>query len=126
MADPGYALHVALLARLKGLVTIPVWDAVPQGSPYPYVTIDTVQSTDNPYLTLRVSNRFVYLTVWSRDYGQAQAIETMGQISEIHETPLALSTGSVVSVRVERTLTAREQDGLTIKGHVTLRILTQH
>lgn len=126
MADPGYALQVSLLARLKSLVSCDVWDAVPQGSDYPYVSIDTMQAVDDPYLSLRVTTRYVYLTIWSRAYGQAEVLTIMGQLEGIHESPLSLTTGHVASVRVERALTVREPDNLTYKGHITLRIITQH
>jgi len=126
VADPSYALHVALLARLKGLVSCDVWDAVPQGTDYPYITMDSTQAVDDPHLTLRITTHYVYLSIWSRDYGQAEVLQLLGEIEEINETPLALSSGLVASVRVERSQTVRESDNLTFKGHVTLRIIVQH
>lgn len=126
MTDPGYALHVALIARLKSLVSVPVWDAVPHASDYPYVCIDSMMSVDDPYLTLPVTTRYVYLSVWSRNHGQAEVLEILGQISQINETPLDLASGYVVSVRVERTQTVRDADNLTYQGQCTLRIITQH
>jgi hypothetical protein len=125
MSDVGYALHVALLARLKSLVSVPVWDAVPQGSEYPYVSMNSIMAIDDPYLTLRVSTRYAYLSIWSRAYGQAEVLQIMGEINQINETPLALSAGHVASVRVERTQTVRDTDNLTFQGQVTLRIITQ-
>jgi len=126
VSDPTLAIHTALIARLKALVSCEVWDAVPQGSPYPYVCIDTNQRADDPYLTLRVSNHFFYLSIWSRNYGQAEVLRIMGEIEQINETPLATTTGHVASVRVERAYTVREPDNLTFKGHITLRLITQH
>jgi len=125
MSDPGCSLHVALLARLKELVSVPVWDAVPQGSEYPYVCMDSIMAVDDPYLQLRVTTRYAYLSVWSRSYGQAEVLSILGQIAAINETSLTLSVGRVVSVRVERTQTIREPDNLTYQGHCTLRIITQ-
>jgi len=122
VSDP---LHVALIAKLKTLVDVPVWDAVPQGSDYPYVTLDYTQESNDPYLTLRVKTRFVYLAIWSRAYGQAEILEIINQIDGIHEQPLTMSSGQVVSVRIERTRTVRETDNLTFQGQVTLRIITQ-
>ena len=126
MADPTLAVHTALLARLKALVECDVWDAVPQGTDYPYVCMDSSQTVDDPYIGIRVVNQFFYLSVWSRAYGQAEVLKILGQIDAINETPLATSTGHVASVRVERAYTVREPDNLTFKGHVTLRIITQH
>jgi len=136
VADPSYALHVALLARLKALVSCDVWDSVPQNTNYPYVTMDSAQSVDDAYLQLRVTTHYVYLSIWSRQYGQAEVFEILGQLDAINETPLSLSTGHVASVRVERAHvasvrverahTVREADTLTFKGHMTLRIIIQH
>lgn len=126
MADPSVALHTALLAKLKEILSCDVWDAVPQGSDYPYVTLDSMVDDNADLLSMRVSRRFVYLGVWSRAYGQAEVMGIMGQIDAINEQPLALSTGEVVSLRVERKRTVREADNLTYQGQVTLRIITQH
>lgn len=126
MADPTLAVHTALLARLKELVDCDVWDAVPQGSAYPYVCMDSSQAVDDPYIGIRVSTHFFYLSVWSRAYGQAEVLRIIGQIEAINETPLATSTGHVASVRVERAYTVREPDNLTFQGQITLRIITQH
>jgi len=60
------------------------------------------------------------------EHGTKPVLRILGQISEINETPLAVTTGHVASVRVERAYTVREPDNLTFKGHVTLRIITQH
>jgi len=127
VADPAYALHKALLAAIKSAVDCDVWDAVPQGSAYPYVTIDSIMSLPDEFLTLQSETRFIYLGVWSRQYGQAEVIQIMSQIRDsLHEQPLALESGSVVSVRVERQRTVRESDNLTYMGNVTLRVITQH
>lgn len=126
MADPTKALHTALLARLKAILSVPVWDAVPQGSEYPYVTIDSMVSSNDDLLSSRANTRFVYLGIWSRAYGQAEIMGIMEQIDAINEQPLPLSTGRAVSVRVDNTRTVRDSDNLTYQGQVTLRIITQH
>lgn len=126
MSDPTVELHVALLARLKSILSCDVWDAVPQETSYPYVTIDSMINTPEAFLSLRVDTRFVYLGVWSRNYGQAEVMGIMSELDALHEQPLTLSSGSVASVRVERTRTVRESDNLTYMGQVTLRIITQH
>lgn len=127
MPDPSIDLHIALLARLKAVLACDVWDAVPQGSPYPYVTIDSSIAAPVGFLTLPADTRFVYLGVWSRVMGQAEVIRIMADIRDgLHEQPLLMGTGEVVSVRVERTRTVRESDNLTYMGQVTLRIITQH
>ncbi|MNE98321.1 hypothetical protein D3C80_1968190 [compost metagenome] len=71
--------------------------------------------------------RFQYLSVWSKYQGQAEVKRIMGEIGNaLHRQRLRLATGRAVSVRVLRTRTNREPDGLTYQGQVTLRILTTH
>jgi len=126
VAEPTKALHTALLARLQSILSVTVWDAVPQGTNYPYVTLDSMVSANEDFLNSRINTRFVYLGIWSRAYGQAEIMDIMSQIDAINEQPLTLSTGSVVSVRVDNTRTVRDSDNLTYQGQVTLRIITQH
>lgn len=126
MAEPTLALHVAILAKLKSLLSVDVWDAVPQNSAYPYVTLDSMVSANADFLNSRVSERFVYLGVWSRNYGQAEIMGIMGQIDGIHNSTLTLTDGRAVSVRVDSTQTVRDSDNLTYQGRVTLRVITQH
>lgn len=123
MAD---ALQVALIAALDAAVACDVWDAVPEGSAYPYVTIDTTEISNRDFLASRMDERFVYLNVWSTAEGQAEVLQIMSQIDALHEQPLDLTTGDVVSVRVQRKRTSREPDNRTFMGRVTLRILTKH
>jgi hypothetical protein len=128
MSDPGLALQKALFERLTAALATPVFDAVPAGSPYPYVTLDyeAVENT-TPISGEKRENRLFYLSVWSDYQGQAEVKRINGEIADaLDEVALPLSTGTAVSVRVLRTETNREPDGKTYMGSVTLRIITQH
>lgn len=128
MAEPSWALQQALFAAI-GTAVSPhsVYDAVPQDAAYPYVTLDSEAVDNADFLSSRMDRRFVYLNVWSAYKGQKEVKEIMAQIdAALHEQPLSLSTGSVVSVRVERKDTIRDVDGETFTGRITLRILTRH
>lgn len=127
MSDPTLALQSALLSAIDGVVSCEVYDAVPQGAAYPYVTLDYQTSSNNDYLGgFRVDQRYFYLGVWSRVAGAEEVLGIMAQIDALNEQPLTLSTGSMVSLRVERKRTVREPDNLTFQGQVTLRIITTH
>lgn len=127
MSEPTLALQAALLSQLQSTLSCEVYDAVPQASTYPYVTIDFMSVDNEDYLAgFRVERRFVYLSVWSRAYGQSEVMSIMAQIDALNEQPLTLSTGQVASLRVERKRTVREPDNLTFMGQVTLRIITTH
>lgn len=128
MSDPGLALQKALFERLSSTLSVLVFDAVPEGTAYPYVTLD-YEVTDNtsPISGKKRENRLFYLSVWSNYQGQAEVKRINGEIAEaLDEVALPLSTGTAVSVRVLRTETNREPDGKTYMGSVTLRIITQH
>lgn len=127
MSDPALALQAALLAQLQSILSCEVYDAVPQAAAYPYVTLDYSMSDNEDFVGgYRVDRRYIYLGVWSRAYGSAEVQTIMSQIDALNEQPLALSTGDMVSLRVERKRTSREPDNLTFMGQVTLRILTTH
>ena len=126
MADPSKALHKALLAKLNELTT-PVYDGVPQGSAYPYITIDSSIAANIDALVERTQERFVYLNVWSESRGQAEVLGIIADIYEkLHGVALTLDTGTAVPVRVEQAGTQRDADNVTFIGNVTLRIITQH
>lgn len=127
MSDPSWALQQALCSALADALPCPVYDAVPQGAAYPYVTLEREVVANEDLLNRRLDRRFFYLSVWSQHQGQKEVKEIMAAIdAALHEKPLPLETGRAVSVRVERKDTTRDADGTTYMGRVTLRILTTH
>lgn len=128
MSDPTLALQKALYERLTEALDCPVFDAVPDKQPYPYVTLDReFSSNTSPITGKRRENRLFYLSVWSNYPGQAEVKQIMINIAAaLNEKPLPLETGRAVSVRVTRCETIREPDNRTFMGAVTLRIITQH
>lgn len=128
MADPSFALQVALFDRLTDeVVSCKTYDQVPMNTPYPYVTIGSEISNNDDTLAGRREIRLVYLTVWSDFEGQEEVKRIMGEIdAALHERKLPLTTGRVVSIRVTRKQATPEPDCITYQGSVTLRIITQH
>lgn len=127
MADPSFALQVALFDRLEAEVSCPIYDSVPMNAPMPYVSLDYEISSNSDPLASRRDTRMFYLSVWSDFRGQEEVKRLMGEIdAALHERPMPIDTGRVVSIRVERKQTNREPDGVTYQGSVTLRIITQH
>ena len=127
MSDPSLALQKALYERLTADLSCPVFDAVPEGTQYPYVTLDReFSSNTSPISGNSRENRLFYLSVWSNYPGQAEVKRIMAEIStSLNEKRLPLDKGRAVSVRVMRTEATREPDGSTYMGSVTLRIITQ-
>lgn len=127
MADPAIPLQAALYARLTAELTVPVFDAVPMGTPYPYVTIDSEQARNSsPISGRKRADRVLYLSVWSDYQGQAEVKRINAEIeAALDERPLALSDGRAASVRIERMSTSCDADGITYQGSVTARVITQ-
>ncbi|MFJ3487729.1 DUF3168 domain-containing protein [Pseudomonas sp. NPDC090202] len=127
MADPSFALQVAIFDRLKAEVSCPIYDSVPMNADMPYVSLDSEVSSNADPLASRRDLRLFYLSVWSDFRGQEEVKRLMGEIdAALHERPMPLDTGRVISIRVERKQSTRDADGVTYQGSVTLRILTEH
>ena len=127
MTDPALPLQSALMAVLNATLSCSVYDAVPDNAAYPYVTLDySVSTNDDLFGGYRKDNRYYYLSIWSRAYGSEEVYSIMAQIDALNEEPLTLSSGDMVSLRVERKRTSREPDNLTFMGQVTLRVITTH
>jgi hypothetical protein len=127
MSDPAIPLQAALYARLTAEVSCPTYDAVPMGTPYPYVTIDSEQmSNASPLSGRKRASRLMYLSVWSDYQGQAEVKRINAEIeSALDGRQLILSDGRAFGVRVERMSTSRDADGQTYQGSVTVRVMTQ-
>lgn len=128
MADPGIALQTAIYERLSAELSVPVYDAVPMDTPYPYVTLDYETSQNiSPISGRNRAQRLFYLSVWSNYQGQGEVKRINGEIYDaLNERPLPLAQGRAVSVRVISTSSKREPDGRTYMGSVTVRIITTH
>lgn len=128
MADPGVALQQAIYQRLSTELTVPVFDAVPMDTPYPYVTIDSEQLVNaSPISGRKRETRLLYFSVWSDYQGQAEVKRINGEIyAALNERPLPLDEGRAVSVRVMSMSANREPDGRTYQGAATVRVITTH
>ncbi|MGV6473505.1 DUF3168 domain-containing protein [Azotobacter vinelandii] len=128
MSDPSLALQQALYQRLSAELSVPVYDAVPMETPYPYVTLDyEVSSNASPISGRKRQQRLIYLSVWSDYQGQAEVKGILAEIqAALDGRPLELTTGRAVAVRVLRTSTHREPDGVTYQGSATVGVLTTH
>ena len=113
--SPVSPLNKALFERLKGTLTVPVYDYVPAGKKAPYVvmTDTTAESWDTK--TVCGATVLATLKVISEYQGDKEVAQLCdGAISAIRKQPLALEGGwqvvlsSVDSHSVERLETHRE------------------
>ncbi|OUM34750.1 hypothetical protein B8W72_09815 [Pseudomonas putida] len=127
MSDPSFALQVALFARLEAEVSCPVFDGAPMNQAMPYVSLDSEVSVSSDILNKRRDTRLIYLSVWSSFKGQEEVKRIMAEVdAAVHQRPLPIETGRVISIRVDRKHAQRDADGETYQGSVTLRVLTEH
>jgi hypothetical protein len=127
VSDPTLALQLALRTALTTALSVPVYDHVPQGSAYPYVSMDYQSSSPADFLSSRKDSRTIYLSVWSTYRGQKEVLEIMRDIyAALHEKKLTLSTGRVAQIRVAGRDTNREPDGVTYMGRVRISVLAEH
>lgn len=127
MTDVASALQAAIYQRLTSQISVPVFDSVPQGTPYPYVTIDSLKSDDrSPIFGQKRDLRMLYLSVWSDYPGQAEVHRINAEVAAaLHQAHLPLATGRAVSIRIIRTESDRDADGVTYQGSVTAQVITQ-
>ncbi len=126
MADPTLALHKAVFAWLSSNAGVPVYDGVPDNTPYPYVVMEDMDANNTDLLNTRLDSRTIYISIWSRGGGSAESLGIIENIDNINGKRLSLDTGRIALMRVERKRTDRQRDNRTYRGQVALRIITTH
>lgn len=95
-----YELQVALLARLKATVGVPVFDYVPQGTVLPYVTIGEFTGVPFDAKDFEGLEPTVTLHAWSEAKGKAEAMKLLSKIEEaVGYEPLPLREGHSIMVQ---------------------------
>lgn len=117
------AADAPLLALLGGAR---IYDDVPRGAAFPYVTFGPNTTRDWSTGTEVGSEHVLTLRVWSRAGGEKEAhvvLEAMR--AALHEASLTLTGHRLVSLRHETSDTVREADGETCQGIARFRALTE-
>ena len=103
-----------------------VFDDVPPGTPYPYLTIG--QSIERDWSTGTEDGREHTLTlnVWSRAPGRLE-VHTIAALvrAALHQAALTLQGHRLVNLRHEFTEARREGDGETYRALVRFRAVTE-
>lgn len=123
------ALYSALLADSELIALLGgnhVYDDVPQGAPFPYVTIgessvsDWSTGSDDGY------EHILTLHVWSRAKGRKQVYDIVNCIRQVlDQSPLTVTGHHLVNMRFELSEARRESDGETYHGIVRYRAVTE-
>ena len=113
--SPVSPLNKALVERLKGELTVPVYDYVPAGKKAPYVVLTDTSAESWDTKTVCGANVLAIIKVLSEYQGDKEVAQLCdGAISAIRSQPLNLTDGwqvvlsSVDSHSVERLETHRE------------------
>ena len=133
MTSASWELQKSLYGALVGDVSLTtllngakVYDDVPQGTAFPYVTIG--ESTVRDWSTGSEDGleHILTLHVWSRAHGRKEVQEIMDAVSTVlHDSALSVAGHSLINLRHELSEARRESDGETYHGIVRYRAVTE-
>jgi hypothetical protein len=116
-------IQKAVYTTLKGALSVPVYDHVPQKTAYPYVVVG--DDTAIPWDTDDSLGTEATVTVhaWSQYRGAAEAKQLLGQIyAALHRADIAVQNAHTIESIAEFQQTIVESDGLTRHGIIRFRI----
>ena len=123
------SIHAALTAApaLTGLLGGPhVYDDVPRGVAFPYVSFGQTSARDWGTASDEGDEHTITLHVWSKAAGRKQAQTIMHAMrSVLHDAALTLDGHRLVNLRHEFSEARRDPDGETYHGIVRLRAVTE-
>lgn len=123
------AIHAAVAADsgIAALIGPPrLFDDVPQGTPYPYLTLGQSAVRDWSTASDTGDEHTLTLHVWSRAGGRRETHEIMGALrAALHDRPLALAGHRLINLRHQISEARREPDGDTYHGIVRFRAVTE-
>lgn len=127
--SPQWALQQAIYTRLSGDATLTstlgaqVYDHVPEGAAFPYVTIGEV--TEGPNDTMGKTGRDITITLhhWSQAKGMKQVHQLHNRVDELLDRWAPTVAGwETVEMLLEFYDTLRDPDGVTRHGVSRYRV----
>ncbi|WP_421863764.1 DUF3168 domain-containing protein [Parvibaculum sp.] len=122
------ALQKAIYVRLAGdtalaaLVATRLYDNVPGDAGFPYLALGENETRDWPGGT----EHRLALHAFSRGGGRAEAKRIMGAVNAaLHDASLTLEGHELVNLRFLDGTTRREADGITWRGTIRFRAVTE-
>ncbi len=117
------SVDATVLARLDGPR---IFDDVPQGSAFPYVTLAAFTARDWASGTEPGTEISFTIHVWSRGAGHKQSHQIADAVREaLHDASLTLSDHTLVNLRHESSDTRRERDGDTYRAILRFRAVLE-
>jgi undecaprenyl pyrophosphate synthase len=106
----------------EGSVSVAVYDDVPEGSSYPYITIGEETSNNISVKGRDAHEHTLTMHVWSQYRGRKEIKTIMQQIySNLHDNDISVSGASLVNLKQEFETTLTESDGITRHGVIRFR-----
>lgn len=123
-----FALQEAIYSRLSNDSTLTdtngasVYDEVPEGSSYPYVTIGESTALDYSTKDVSGSEQTLTLHVWSQYRGSKETKNIMDRLHDLlHNYSLSVTGANLINLRLEFSDLLRDPDGITRHGVVRFR-----
>ena len=119
----GFTASSTVVAALGGPR---VWDDVPRGASFPYVTIGATSERDWSTASEGGGEHILTLHVWSKSPGRRETEIIAAELrAALHDRPLALDGFRLVNLRHELTDTRRDPDNELYHGVVRMRAVTE-
>lgn len=133
MTSAGWSLQRSVFAALTADSKVTgllggerVYDHVPRGAAFPYVTFGQSVERDWSTGSEEGSEHILTLHVWSQSAGRKQAEMIMAAMRAVlHDKALTLSGYRLINLRHEFSDARRDPDGETVHGIMRLRALTE-
>lgn len=125
-----FALQSRIYATLNGdsnltsTLGASIFDDVPQGSAYPFVSIGEEQSNEYGTMDLDGMDTALTIHVWSRYDGAKQTKDILDRIHTLlHDSSLSVTGFNLVNLRFEFSDIMRDPDGVTRHGVIRFRAI---
>lgn len=133
MASPAWELQKAIHGALTSDAAVTaslggarVYDDVPRGAAFPYVTFGASTARDWSTGTEAGSEHSVVLNVWSRHAGEREVHLIMAAVRDaLHEVALEITGHRLISLRHEVSEAVRDADGETYRGIIRFRAVLE-
>lgn len=132
MPHPSLALQKAVFAALVAdanvgaLVADRIFDAAPRNAAFPYLSFGDARIGDWSTGTEEGAEHRLALHVWSRERGKAECWALIEAVrAALHEAALDLDGHALVNLRFEAAEVGQDRDGITWRGTVRFRAVTE-
>ena len=123
-----FALQEAIYTRLNNDSTLTstygasVYDEVPEGSSFPYVTIGETTALDYSTHDVDGSEQTMTLHVWSQYRGAKETKNILDRLHDLlHNYSLSVTGANLINLRLEFSDLLRDPDGITRHGVMRFR-----